>query len=565
MQAMTKYLSKILTKVMARILPIIIVLLVMLVAVASNGYFANAEAISMFATLGANKTQVTPGEELQYVVTVRNDGTDDLTNVHVAQNIPSLLNYIPGSTTAEKSGTTVSVTDNWINDGVTLGRLVPNQFALLRFSTEVSSSVAVGSSIENVVQVRSDQVDWINRAMTVEVVSPNQNAVLRTGDFMKVTNNTLQNGWQDSVSVDPTQVVEFLVKVSNDGQYDARNVKISSDLPSSAASVHHPSVTLSADNANSVTDSVTVTGSSPFWFLYKIGHATLFGNTELYDCPTGCRIPESFYLSPLNLGTVHPGESASIQVTFKADIFVPTQTPTSTCTLLEANPSSGTRPLAVSFTGSGEDSDGNIQQYEFNFGDSSGGQQQVVRTSNNQISHTYNNAGTYTATLQVQDSRGNWVDGGNCSRTITVSEQQSNPTSRCLDLVASSTDGTAPFSITFTGTGEDTDGSIQEYEFNFGDTSNGQNQLTRTTSNQASHTYNNAGTFIASLLVKDSRGNWVGGNGDDCKVQLTSHNQPTVLAAETPKTLPKTGAEAALVIPTLGAAGYYLYRKFKLL
>ena len=140
-----------------------------------------------------------------------------------------------------------------------------------------------------------------------------------------------------------------------------------------------------------------------------------------------------------------------------------------------------------------------------------------------------------------------------------------NVSSRCVDLVASTADATAPFSVTFTGSGEDTGGSIQEYEFNFGDTSNGQNQLAKTTSNQATHTYNNPGTFIASLLVRDSRGNWVGGNGDDCRVQLTSRSQPTVLGATAPKTLPKTGAEAALVIPTLGAAGYYLYRKFKLL
>jgi uncharacterized repeat protein (TIGR01451 family) len=294
--------------------------------------FTKAVDYSLFASFGGSKTQVTPGESLQYVVTVKNQGTQALTNVRVNQNFNSQVAYQQGSTTAEKEGRTINVEDGWTGaGGFNFGSLNPGSTAYLKFTGTISSSATVGSRVQNAVAVRSDQTDWVGQAHTVTIVSPSTATVLRSGDFLKVTNNTLQNGWQNSVNVGPSDVVEFLVKISNDGNYDARGVKLKADLPSSAASTHRPSVTVSSDNAQSVTDNVTVVGQRPFWFVYRTGHATLFGSTELYNCPNGCRIPESFYLSPLMLGTVKKGESMSIQVTFKADIFTPA-TPTATPT-----------------------------------------------------------------------------------------------------------------------------------------------------------------------------------------------------------------------------------------
>ncbi len=279
---------------------------------------------------------MTPGEGLQYVVTVRNEGTQTLANVRVNQNFNSLVVYQNGSTTAEKDGKTITVDDGWTGaGGFNFGSLTSGQTGYLKFTGTISPSAVVGSTIQNAVAVRSDQTDWVGQGHTVTVVSPDTSTTLRSGDFLKVTNNTLQNGWQDSVSVGPSDVVEFLVKISNDGNFDARGVRLKADLPANPANPQHPSVTVSSDNAQSVSDNVTVTGQRPFWFVYKVGHATLFGSTDLYNCPTGCSIPESFYLSPLMLGTVKKGESASIQVTYKADIFTPaspTPTPTKTPT-----------------------------------------------------------------------------------------------------------------------------------------------------------------------------------------------------------------------------------------
>lgn len=65
-----------------------------------------------------------------------------------------------------------------------------------------------------------------------------------------------------------------------------------------------------------------------------------------------------------------------------------------------STPSTGTAPLVVSFNGAAStDTDGSIASYAWTFGDGTTG---VGAT----ISHTYNTAGTYTATLTVTDNRG---------------------------------------------------------------------------------------------------------------------------------------------------------------
>jgi PKD repeat protein len=76
-----------------------------------------------------------------------------------------------------------------------------------------------------------------------------------------------------------------------------------------------------------------------------------------------------------------------------------------------ATPTSGRAPLLVSFDGSASrDPDGTIAGYQWAFGDGGTGSGATVQ-------HTYNAAGTFTATLTVTDNQG---ATGTLSRTITV-------------------------------------------------------------------------------------------------------------------------------------------------
>lgn len=105
---------------------------------------------------------------------------------------------------------------------------------------------------------------------------------------------------------------------------------------------------------------------------------------------------------------------------------------------------SGAAPYTVNFTASGTDTDGTIAKVSLNFGEgevediTSGGgigsdSVSVVK------SHTYETAGTFTATAVVTDNQGKASDSVNCSTTITVTDDGS---STSTDTNTTSTDDT---------------------------------------------------------------------------------------------------------------------------
>ncbi len=86
----------------------------------------------------------------------------------------------------------------------------------------------------------------------------------------------------------------------------------------------------------------------------------------------------------------------------------------------DANPTNGTEPLIVSFTGTGTDNDGLIIAYHWDFDDGATSDEQ------NPI-HTFQNAGTYNVQLTVRDN-------GNATATDTV----------IIDVTEQPTDGEEP-------------------------------------------------------------------------------------------------------------------------
>ncbi len=94
--------------------------------------------------------------------------------------------------------------------------------------------------------------------------------------------------------------------------------------------------------------------------------------------------------------------------------------------------------------------------------------------------------------------------------TLTSAPQAANQAPACTSLnVDRTTSGTAPFSITFTANGTDTNGTIQKVTFDFGDgpvqdTTQGGGIGSNTVSVQVAHTYNNPGTYKASAILTDN-------------------------------------------------------------
>ncbi|MBM9513983.1 PKD domain-containing protein [Desulfogranum marinum] len=155
---------------------------------------------------------------------------------------------------------------------------------------------------------------------------------------------------------------------------------------------------------------------------------------------------------------------------------------------ITSNATEGTAPLTVAFDGSS--STGDITSYAWSFGDGD-------TADANNINHTFTLPGTYTAKLTITDSNGNTSSD---TATITVTEAVVANTPPIAAINPSATTGEAPLTITFDGSGStDSDGTISSYTWNFGDGSSA-------TGKQVSHTFTDAGTFTAGLLVADDQG-----------------------------------------------------------
>lgn len=84
-----------------------------------------------------------------------------------------------------------------------------------------------------------------------------------------------------------------------------------------------------------------------------------------------------------------------------------------------------------------------------------------------------------------------------------------NQSPTCLNLVSSTSSGSAPLSVTLTATGSDTDGTVSKATFNFGDGS--QQDVTAglgtaSVSAQQAHTYNSGGNFTSTAVFTDNSG-----------------------------------------------------------
>jgi PKD repeat protein len=169
--------------------------------------------------------------------------------------------------------------------------------------------------------------------------------------------------------------------------------------------------------------------------------------------------------------------------------------------VLRATPMTGLAPLNVSFSGANSvdpDAGDSIHSYTFAFGDGT----PVVQQPSPTISHLYAVPGTYVATLTVRDSQGN-VSESTALQIVVV--QNHNPTAV---LRATPTSGLSPLNVSFNAADSlDPDvslgDSIMSYLFTFGDGSPVVQQSTPT----ISHVYGAPGTYIATLRVRDSRGN----------------------------------------------------------
>lgn len=147
-------------------------------------------------------------------------------------------------------------------------------------------------------------------------------------------------------------------------------------------------------------------------------------------------------------------------------------------------PTSGTAPLAVTFT---DTSTGSITNRYWSFGDGS-----TTNTAATSVAHIYASAGTNTVQLIVSGPAGVSTNTQTGAVTVTV------PTPPTASFNATPVSGTYPLAVAFTDTST---GSITNRFWNFGD-----GATTNTIATSVAHTYNSAGTNTVQLIVSGLAG-----------------------------------------------------------
>ena len=130
--------------------------------------------------------------------------------------------------------------------------------------------------------------------------------------------------------------------------------------------------------------------------------------------------------------------------------------------------------------------------------------------------------------------------------TTVIGDNNSSPL--CSALIADTTSGTAPFTVNFTASGSDSDGTISKVTFNFGDgevndVTSGGGIGTAEINVLLSHTYTTSGSFQATALLTDD----VNGVSDtvNCSQNISVAGEATVATA-TPTIAPSGTTEVLI-------------------
>jgi len=148
---------------------------------------------------------------------------------------------------------------------------------------------------------------------------------------------------------------------------------------------------------------------------------------------------------------------------------------------------------------------------------------------------------------------------------VATGAAAANKAPTCSSLSAIPLTGPSPLTVSFTGTGADSDGQVVSFEFTFGDKAKQTVSKNVSSSGSAttSHAYQTAGAYTATLRVQDNSGSMSAATAL-CSVQISAtagaggsatasgalKAQPTNTASPTPT--PVTLPQAGISLPMVG-------------
>ncbi len=234
----------------------------------------------------------------------------------------------------------------------------------------------------------------------------------------------------------------------------------------------------------------------------------------------------------------------------------PTPTPThrSTCDDLQiTGGNNSTVPAKITLLAKASDNKGDIQKYQFYFGDG-----QKVETPDREVTHEYIASGTFMPTVYAQDSTGTWITSNRCEARVTVKPNAvESHKADCSDIFLTvDNNGIAPATVTAKVTGYDNKGELKKYKVEFGE-----NTVKDDQSATFHHTYTTAGTYTVRAYVLDSTEHWRGGE-EACKKTFTISGKPLT---KQPNTGTPTWFTLSGLAATIGGVGSWILKKRYLL
>lgn len=161
---------------------------------------------------------------------------------------------------------------------------------------------------------------------------------------------------------------------------------------------------------------------------------------------------------------------------------------------INADRLAGNLPVTVTF--SAGLSQGSAKKYRWSFGDTTGN----FLTTENQTTHTYYIAGTYTVSVTAIDLNNN-QDTQTLVVNVSPQDLSQGGTPPTASIRSSITNGAGPFSVSFDGMDSTAaNGEISKYLWNFDDNSH------VSWGDTAVHTYSIPGIYHPTLTVIDSQG-----------------------------------------------------------
>jgi large repetitive protein len=284
------------------------------------------------------------------------------------------------------------------------------------------------------------------------------------------------------------------------------------------AGVHAATVTVTDDEGDTATDTVSVTVTAPANEPPVIREATADRTTghapldvwfqAVADDPEGGKLTYKWefgdapgsalgaeadhtYLSPGTFtAKVTVTDAGGATDTEEITITV-TNPPGNRAPAVEAAalPASGQAPLEVQFSAQGSDPDGDALSYAWDFGDGS------AEAKGRRARHVYTQTGTFSAKVTATDKAGN-------TATDAVEVVVGNPPANQAPTVQAAADpagGTAPLKVNFSAAADDPDGDAMSYVWDFGDGG-------KAGGSKDTHTFAAAGSYTVSVTVTDTEG-----------------------------------------------------------